>query len=360
MKKKILFVAMQMSAHTVRWINQISDQDFDVHLFPVNYLPIHPELRDVTVHQPWLLVNPRVMLKSIIKKTGVLLGGIEGSLEEEFHQNKLKIKAIYPLPVVNRMLPYLNGIKRVSLGESDATAPAPYGPKVLSQLIRKLKPDLIHSLEFQHCGYNVLKAKEIIGSSFPKWLATNWGSDIYYYRQCKKHYSQISRLLQNIDYYSCECERDVELARELGYSGKVMPVMPNTGGLNIQTVGNLRGIHLPSKRKIIMIKGYQHFAGRALTALDAVERCALILQGYQILVFSASPEVHSRVGELRDFVGLNISILSHASHDFMLRMFSRSRIYLGVSVSDAISTSMLEALAMGAFPIQTNTSCCNE
>lgn len=44
----------------------------------------------------------------------------------------------------------------------------------------------------------------------------------------------------------------------------------------------------------------------------------------------------------------------------MLRMFSRAKIYLGVSVSYVISTSMLEAMAKGAFPIQTDTSCCDE
>jgi glycosyltransferase involved in cell wall biosynthesis len=359
MQKKILFVAMQMSTHTVRWINQISDQGWDVHLFPVNYLPVHPELRGVTIHQPWFVVRPRLILKSIILNPRLLFGGL-GSLEAGLYPNKLPVKAIYPLPVLTRMLPYLNGIKRVSLGESEATAPAAYGPKVLAKLIRKLKPDLIHSLEFQHCGYNVLKAKEIIGAGFPKWLATNWGSDIYYYRQFSEHHSQISRLLQNADYYSCECARDVGLARELGFSGKVMPVMPNTGGLDINMVDSLRSVHKTSQRKIIMVKGYQHFAGRALMALDAVERCATSLSEYQILVFSASHEVYGRVDELRDFVGLNIKILPHASHDFMLRMFSRARVYLGVSISDAISTSMLEAIAMGAFPIQTNTSCCNE
>jgi glycosyltransferase involved in cell wall biosynthesis len=41
-------------------------------------------------------------------------------------------------------------------------------------------------------------------------------------------------------------------------------------------------------------------------------------------------------------------------------LFAAARCYLGVSVSDAISTSMLEAMALGAFPIQTNTSCCEE
>lgn len=358
-KKKILFVAMQMSSHTARWINQIADQDFDIHLFPVNDMLVHPELRGVTVHRPWFVVHPKLVLKSIFRDPKVLFGRL-GELEAGLHPNRLPVKAIYPLPVLRLMLPYLNEIKRVQLGESDAMAPAAYGPAVLSRLIRKLKPDLIHSLEFQHCGYIVLRAKELGGEDFPQWLATNWGSDIYYYRHFEKHRSQISRLLRNIDYYSCECVRDVALARELGFAGKVMPVMPNAGGLDISLAKGLRNIQQTSRRRIIMVKGYQHFVGRALTALDAVERCAPALKDYQIVVFSASTEVHERVDELRNFVGLNIRILPQANHEYMLRMFSRSRIYLGVSLSDAISTSLLEALAMGAFPIQTNTSCCNE
>jgi glycosyltransferase involved in cell wall biosynthesis len=359
MPRKILFVAMQMSTHTARWINQISDQGWEVHLFPVNYLPIHPELTNVTIHQPWFVFRPRLILKKFVSHPKSLLRALP-NLESELHPNKLPVKSIYPLPVPSRMIPYLNGIKRVSLGESGATAPAAYGPKVLAKLIRKLKPDLIHSLEFQHCGYSVLKAKDILGSDFPKWIATNWGSDIYYFRQFENHRKQISRLLKESDFYSCECHRDVALAKELGFSGKVMPVMPNTGGIDIKKAGRLRNVFLTSQRKIVMVKGYQHFAGRALTALDAIEQCSSILKEYQILVFSASPEVHGRVDELRDFVGLNIKILPHGSHDFMLRMFSRARIYIGISVSDAISTSMLESIAMGAFPIQTNTSCCDE
>jgi glycosyltransferase involved in cell wall biosynthesis len=37
-----------------------------------------------------------------------------------------------------------------------------------------------------------------------------------------------------------------------------------------------------------------------------------------------------------------------------------SRVYLGASKSDGISTSFLEALATGAYPIQTSTSCAGE
>ncbi|WP_139166916.1 glycosyltransferase family 4 protein, partial [Chromobacterium sphagni] len=299
--------------------------------------------------------HPKRFLKNLIKNPSSIFG--RGTSQDA---KQCPVDSIFPLPVLTRWLPYLNGFKRVSLGESDATAPLMYGPVVLARLIKKLKPDLIHSLEFQHCGYNVLKAKEIHGPGFPKWLATNWGSDIYYYRQFEAHRSQISRLLRNLDYYSCECVRDVEMAKELGLQAEVMPVMPNTGGLNLDLVNSLRSIHPVAQRKILMVKGYQHFAGRALTALDALERCVVELKGYQVVVFSASPEIFGRVEELRDFVGIDIKVLPHASHDVVLRMFSRARAYLGVSVSDAISTSMLEAMAMGAFPIQTNTSCCSE
>lgn len=357
MKKKLLFVAMQMSTHTVRWIHQLSDAGYDIHLFPVNYLPAHPDLRGVTIHQPFPVVRPRQALKQGLKN---LAKRLLGRKPVAAPPPACPEQAVYPVPVLTRWLPYLNA-RRVALGESDQTAPLIYGPRVLARLIRKLRPDLIHSLEFQHCGYLVLAARDLLGAAdFPKWLATNWGSDIYYYRQLEGHRQQISRLLRSLDYYSCECVRDVGMARELGLAAPVLPVMPNTGGFNIEAAGRVGSAHLPSKRKLIMVKGYQHFAGRAMVALEAIERCAEELKGYQVIVYAGSPEIHGRIDELREWLKIDIRLLHHVPHDYMLRMFSRARVYLGVSASDAISTSLLEAMAMGAFPIQTNTSCCNE
>jgi hypothetical protein len=43
-----------------------------------------------------------------------------------------------------------------------------------------------------------------------------------------------------------------------------------------------------------------------------------------------------------------------------LEEFANSRIYVGCSVSDGISTSFLQSLVSGAYPIQTNTSCAGE
>ncbi|MGH8659652.1 MAG: glycosyltransferase family 4 protein [Gammaproteobacteria bacterium] len=359
MTRRMLFVAMQMSPHAARWINLIADQGWDLHLFPINYLPVLPEMRGVTVHQPWLRLRPRMTLRMLLDNPRGFFGG-RCNIEAALHPNGLPVRAILPLPVVSPLDRILNRVMRVRLGESDIHAPLLYGPRVLARLVRRLQPDLIHSMEFQLCSYNVLRAKEISGPGFPSWLATNWGSDIYYYRNFPEHRSQISRLLRSIDYYSCECTRDVGIARELGLTAKVMPVMPNSGGFDLERVGALRHVHVPSARRLIMVKGYQHFAGRALTALDAIERCASALSDFRIFVFSASTDVIERVQELQFSLGMNIQILPYSNHDKMLRMFARSRVYLGVSVSDAISTSLLEAMATGAFPIQTNTSCCDE
>jgi glycosyltransferase involved in cell wall biosynthesis len=44
----------------------------------------------------------------------------------------------------------------------------------------------------------------------------------------------------------------------------------------------------------------------------------------------------------------------------MLRLHGRARVSIGMSISDALSTSALEAMVMGSFPIQSNTSCLGE
>ena len=350
MKKRILFVAMQNSPHTARWIELLADKGWDLHLFAINYLEPISQIKGVTVHRPWIKFSPRKILSDLITR-------MRG---RKVQNENIKFSAIYPVPVLGRLERVLCGLFTTYVGESATPAPFFYGPVPLARLIKKLKPDLIHSMEFQHCGYRVLEAKRIVGDEFPDWLATNWGSDIYYYQNFDDHRKQIIRLLANAKYYSCECQRDVGLAENLGFTGTLMPLLTNTGGFDLESISKMRDLEIPSRRHLIMVKGYQHFAGRALTALDVLERCRMELKEYTIVVFSASDDVIRRVDELRRFVGLNIQLLGYCDHDTMLRMYARARVYIGISISDAISTSLLESMAMGAFPIQTNTSCCEE
>ena len=158
-------------------------------------------------------------------------------------------------------------------GESDQTALRIHGPDVLASLILKLQPDLVHSMEFQHSAYLVLAARDRIKGPFPRWLATNWGSDIFLFGRQADHARQIRRVCEAIDLYSCECHRDLALGREFGYRGPDLPVLPNSGGLDIHHILSLRDPAPPSKRKLIMVKGYDHFADARWYRL----RCSSVL-----------------------------------------------------------------------------------
>jgi glycosyltransferase involved in cell wall biosynthesis len=347
-RKKVLFVAMQMSIHTVRWVEQISDF-YEVHLFPINWMAPHPDLRRVIVHEPLF--------------SGGLRGWFErlrsGSVRSPSETGPV-IRPVLNLPVPRRLLPILSGLFRESLGTSDTSTSKLYGSKMLARVVKRVKPDLIHSLEFQHCSYLVLSARRYSAVKKKRWWATNWGSDIYHFKQFPEHRKKISELLREVDFYSCECHRDVDYAKELGLKGHVMPVIPNTGGFDIEKVKSLREQVKPSERSLILVKGYQSFAGRALTALDALERNAKSLAGFRVVVYSACSPVRERVNLLNTSGILNIECIGHISHDSMLRLYSYARVYIGISISDAISTSLLESMALGAFPIQTNTACCLE
>ncbi len=47
-------------------------------------------------------------------------------------------------------------------------------------------------------------------------------------------------------------------------------------------------------------------------------------------------------------------------HEEMLRRHGEARVSIGLSMSDGISTSFLEAMVMGSFPVQSWTSCAGE
>ncbi len=358
-KKKILFVAFPDSIHSVRWINQVSRNDYEIYLAAPYATEPHEEFDKLEVFYPYrsyFFTDTKRFIKSFFSSIAPQYG-----LEEVKNKN-VKLRFAYNFPMSQaRVQEKFSELRR--FGNTTSLVMKSFGPHTLKKIIRKVKPDLIHSLEFQTCSYNVLFTKKLYKNrKFPLWFATNWGSDVYFYKDDPDHLQIIKELLLNIDYYSCECQRDVEIVKELGYTGNVLPVMPNTGGIDTKFAKTLRAKIKPSSRKLIMIKGYQNFAGRALIALDAIEECAPLLQGYQVLLYSVwTSDVRDRVIKIKQKLNISIDVLPHTQDYFkILELFSQARIYLSVSRSDGISTSLLEAMAMGAFPIQTNTSCCNE
>jgi glycosyltransferase involved in cell wall biosynthesis len=230
----------------------------------------------------------------------------------------------------------------------------------LVSLIRELKPDIVHSIEMQAAGYLCQEAKAVLGEQFPPWIVTIWGSDIYHFRRFEEHEEKIRAVLAQCDYFTCECMRDVKLAEAYGTKAHIFPPFPVVGGFDIRQVDRLRCQGKTSARRKIVLKGYQGWAGRALCGLKALELCADVLNGYEVCIYSASGQVKGEAAEFSARTGVPAHALPRMDHDDMLRMHGSARISIGLSISDGISVSFLEAIVMGSFPVQSRTACADE
>jgi glycosyltransferase involved in cell wall biosynthesis len=324
---KILFVAMAESIHTARWINQINDQGWNIYLFPSHDLQtIHSDLKEVKICMPFF------WLFNWFKKRGL-------SKYFSFFYTRITYLIVRKSP--------------------------DYYAKRLNRYIKSIKPDIIHSMETQSGGFLVAKAKcEFKQESFPNWWHTNWGSDIFLFGRLPHQKPLIKRVMENCNYYSCECIRDIGLAIQFGFKGIAFDPYPNTGGFEPALMANYRKNSGPtSLRRIIMVKGYQGWAGRALVAIRALERCAGLIKDYKVVIYSnvSGEDVEIASTLLSQNTGAEVTILkAGTSHKEILKYHSLARISIGLSIGDAISTSLLEAMAMGSFPIQSCTACASE
>lgn len=324
---KILFVTWGDSIHTARWISQVIDQGWDIHLFPVDNGPYNSDLRQLTIH-------------SFYRQRGK---HIDASVR---HDGIIR----YPFKRGGESFRRVLG----KIAKNYAEEPAR-----LARIIAKIKPDIVHAMELQHGGYLTEEARRVYSDDFPPWIASNWGSDIYLFGRLKAHADKIRGVMSHCDYYTAECERDMGLAREFGFRGTALPVFPGAGGFDIDAMIGLRQAGATSERKIIVLKGYQNWAGRALAGLRAIELCKDVLQNYEIALYGTSREVEIAAELTSNSIGVPVRIARGERQD-VLRLHGSARTSIGLSISDGISTSALEAMIMGSYPVQSSTGCIDE
>ncbi len=318
---------MPESVHTARWIKQLAGQGWDVHLFPINDAAPHKGLQDITFHT---FARAR-------RSPGT--------------HPSVRLDGPYPLRRGN----YLASMAAQRFFPERMARSAR-----LAAIVERIKPDLVHSLEMQHCAYLTLEAKKRLEGKFPKWFVSSWGNDVYLFGRLAEHAPQVKAVLAECDYFTADCNRDLELARGYGFKGQAFPALPGAGGFDIELARSLRPPGLTSARRVIALKGYQHNCGRALDGLRAVELCADVLRGYRIVIYFPNSDVRIAAELMSQRTGLEIEIFPNGSYEDSLRLHARARVSIGVSISDGLPLSTIEAALMGSFPVQTDTSCAGE
>jgi glycosyltransferase involved in cell wall biosynthesis len=261
---------------------------------------------------------------------------------------KLKSKlTVFKLPVGKKLNNYIFRILDLIFGLN-------WRALILFIFIKIFHPRVVHFHELQHGGY-IYNSKIFKSASKRNYkvICSTWGSDLILYGKLASHDLPLKRLLSNTDVLTAERVDDEVVARKLNYSNLFLAPLYITVGTKIESRTLLSK---PSDRKKILIKGYQDNHGRALNALAALTLIEEHLKGFRIGVFSASTAVALQVDYLQNNSSLDIEIIKRTSNNEIRNYFSQSRVYVGLAISDGLSTSMVEAMEQGTFPIQSKNS----
>lgn len=328
---RLLFVAPAFSPLAARWISQLADTDWDIHIYSTS-LNIHPMLagQNITIYRPTTAHSK--------------IPGLAASVWP-FARGTSKIKRL----AFRLTKTFIPGVEQN-----------------IARLIQELEPDCIHSLKTWNEGRYVLEAKKLCDNKFPcPWVHSVWGVDLHPELGIPQHVEQAREILLNCNYLLTGSILDRDLAYKLGFTGNDLGIIPSGGGWNIDQMRAMGELKESSQRKIIALKGYQTNkpGGKVLTALKALKICGDVLSNYKIVIHSAIgthastylDEVQTAAKDVANHCGALIEFLPLSPPETIWRIFGKSRIALAISSADGTPNAMLEAMIMGAYPIQSDT-----
>lgn len=218
----------------------------------------------------------------------------------------------------------------------------------LESEMHRIKPDVVHCFVM---FLTAVPALELIKKYRNiKWIYTAWGSDLFLHQNIPEYSKGIKSTLPMMDYLFVDCKRDERIAKELGFNGECLGVFPGGGGFELPPMSELKSLQ---DRKLILVKGYQDDLGECIKVLEALKLLSKDIEGYHIAVFGANEVINDFLAS-SDLTNFSIKVFGKLPYKELMDLMKETLIYIGNSRSDGMPNTLLEAIVMGAFPIQSN------
>ncbi len=223
--------------------------------------------------------------------------------------------------------------------------------KAFSKVFNCFKPDIVHCFEMQLSGFPILS---VMKKNEVPFIYSSWGSDMFFFKEKGITKEEVMSFFNRTNYLITDCIRDYIIAKNNGFSKEFLGVFPGNGGIAIDRFKSKKSI----KRNIVLIKGYEDGVGKASIVLKALELVSKeLLKDKKIIIYSADDVLKAQIKNSRTLS--NLSIVMHSRYKFisnnkLLELMGNSCIHIANSLSDGMPNALLEAMGMGAFPIQSN------
>ncbi len=298
---KILMVSMN-SIHFRRWVTQLEDSGHEVYWFDIKDQGYIPSLSWIQQITDWK--------KGFLKKKGRYF------LKRKFPKLYQRLSEKFDV--------------KISIGFAKA--------------VEEIQPDIIHSFAlYTTCVpmYEVMKTNTI------PWVYSSWGSDLFNKSNKPDYDITVPKILKRVDYLFADCHRDFKIASANGFKGQFLGVFPGGGGYHLEALKKY--IQPVEKRNIILVKGYENELGKASVVLNAV-RILDLPEKMKVVVYGSTPALQQAFQEEET----GFQFLSAIPHKALFELMGASLISIGNSISDGMPNTLLEAICLGAFPIQSN------
>lgn len=258
--------------------------------------------------------------------------------------NGWKLRWDYPLRQrVKKHLPKVYQLIQ-AVNERSAT-------KAFKKVFEQVQPDIVHCFEMQLAGLPILS---ILEASEVPLVYSSWGSDLFIYEALGVTKTDVQQFLNRVDYLITDCERDYHIAKDLGYTNPFLGVFPGNGGIALPK-GDILTV---DERDTIMVKGYDDGVGQALVVLKALAQLPIdVLKDKQIVIYSVDQVVMDYIKQSTVYNLLEVTVYPRGqfvNNEVLLRHMGTSLLHIASSTSDGMPNALLEAMGMGAFPIQSN------
>ena len=221
----------------------------------------------------------------------------------------------------------------------------------LSNLIWRVKPDLVHAMRIPYEGMMATLALEAARATVQiPLIISSWGNDFTLHAPSTRFMSHYTRrAMQFTDAFHADCIRDVRLAKEWGLnSSKPTLIAPGNGGIRTDIFhSNSTPVDEPV---IINPRGFRPYVRNDMF----FQAIPLVLAKRPNAKFiCASMAGESQANQWIRELNINhaVELLPPMPYTQIAHAFRRAQIVVSPSIHDGTPNTLLEGMACGCFPV---------
>jgi glycosyltransferase involved in cell wall biosynthesis len=224
----------------------------------------------------------------------------------------------------------------------------PKSAKVLGDIAKRVRPDLVHALRIPFEGMTAAAA----GLDVPLVISI-WGNDFTMHARSSPLMAYWTRrAVKSCQALHTDCQRDLRIAHQWGFDeGKPGLVIPGNGGIDSQI------FHPPAELVdapvVINPRGFRGYV-RNDTFFEAIPLVVKKRLDARFVCSSMAGDPQAEAWIRKLDISHAVELLPPRPHAEMANLFRSTAVMVSPSTHDGTPNSLLEAMACGCFPIVGN------